>query len=80
MSNMKQPSKPGWYVTADGNDLLSFDGDAWHMHNISAEALLFADGDLDAQDWTVVLRTFHADAFPLTRVDLHRIAKELRHE
>ena len=78
MSNMKQPSEPGWYVTADGNDLLSFDGDAWHMHNISAEALLFADGDLDAQDWTVVLRTFNDDAFPLRHVDLQQMLWAVR--
>ena len=37
MSDMKQPSEPGWYITADGFDPLSFDGDAWHMHYVSAE-------------------------------------------
>ena len=29
-----EPMEPGWYMTRDGEDLLSFDGDAWHIHNL----------------------------------------------
>lgn len=29
------PTEPGWYATRDGEDLLSYDGDAWHIHNIA---------------------------------------------
>ena len=36
------PTEPGWYVTRDGGDLLSFDGDAWHIHNLGG-AEPFAD-------------------------------------
>lgn len=68
------PTEPGWYVTRDGEDLLSYDGDAWHIHNIDCDAQLFADGDLETMDWSVVKRTFDADAFPLVHVDLEEIA------
>lgn len=68
------PTEPGWYVTRDGEDLLSYDGDAWHIHNIDCDAQLFADGDLETMDWSVVKRTFDADAFPLVHVDLEKIA------
>lgn len=27
------PTEPGWYVTRDGEDLLSYDGDAWHIYD-----------------------------------------------
>lgn len=52
------PTEPGWYATRDGEDLLSYDGDAWHIHNIDCDAQLFADGDLETMDWSVVKRTF----------------------
>lgn len=68
------PSEPGWYVTQDGEDLLSYDGDAWHIHNVTCEALLFADGDLDTADWDVVKRTFDDDSFPLIPVNLNDTA------
>lgn len=68
------PTEPGWYATRDGEDLLSYDGDAWHIHNIDCDAQLFADGDLETMDWSVVKRTFDADAFPLVHVDLEEIA------
>lgn len=75
------PSEPGWYVTQDGEDLLSYDGDAWHIHNVTCEALLFADGDLDTTDWNVVKLTFDADAFPLIPFKLEDIAHgRLNHE
>lgn len=64
------PSEPGWYVTQDGEDLLSYDGDAWHIHNVTCETQLFADGDLDTTDWNVVKRTFDTDSFPLIPVKL----------
>lgn len=59
-----EPMEPGWYMTRDGEDLLSFDGDAWHIHNLGG-AEPFADGDLETMDWSVVKRTFDADSFPL---------------
>lgn len=62
------PTKPGWYVTRDGEDLLSYDGDAWHIHSLGG-AEPFADGDLETMDWSVVRRTFEADSFPLVPVN-----------
>lgn len=59
------PTDPGWYVTRDGEDVLSYDGDAWHIHNLECGAEPFADGDLETMDWSVVKRTFDADSFPL---------------
>lgn len=73
-SSDDMPTEPGWYVTRDGEDLLSYDGDAWHIHNIDCDAQLFVDGDLETMDWSVVKRTFDADAFPLVHVDLEEIA------
>lgn len=35
-SSDDMPTDPGWYVTRDGEDLLSYDGDAWHIHNIKS--------------------------------------------
>ena len=29
-----EPMEPGWYMTRDGEDLLSCDGDAWHIHDL----------------------------------------------
>lgn len=69
-SSAGMPTEPGWYVTRDGEDLLSFDGDAWHIHNLGG-AEPFADGDLETMDWSVVKRTFDADAFPLIPVNLN---------
>ncbi len=63
------PTKPGWYVTRDGEDLLSYDGDAWHIHNLECGAEPFADGDMETMDWSVVKRTFGADSFPLIPVN-----------
>ena len=63
------PTEPGWYATRDGEDLLSYDGDAWHIHNIDCDAQLFVDGDLETMDWSVVKRTFDADSFPLIPVN-----------
>ena len=63
-----EPMEPGWYMTRDGEDLLSFDGDAWHIHNLGG-AEPFADGDLETMDWSVVKRTFDADSFPLVPVN-----------
>lgn len=67
-SSDDMPTEPGWYATRDGEDLLSYDGDAWHIHNIGG-AEPFADGDLETMDWSVVKRTFDADAFPLIPVN-----------
>jgi len=64
-----EPMKPGWYVTRDGEDVLSYDGDAWHIHNLECGAEPFADGDLETMDWSVVKRTFGADSFPLIPVN-----------
>lgn len=64
-----EPMEPGWYMTRDGEDLLSFDGDAWHIHNLACGAEPFADGDLETMDWSVVKRTFDADSFPLIPVN-----------
>lgn len=72
-----EPMEPGWYMTRDGEDLLSFDGDAWHIHNLKCGAEPFADGDLETMDWSVVKRTFDADAFPLIPVNLLRDAQKL---
>ena len=72
-SSDDMPTEPGWYVTRDGEDLLSYDGDAWHIHNLGG-AEPFVDGDLETMDWSVVKRTFDADAFPLVHVDLEEIA------
>lgn len=55
-SSDDMPTEPGWYATRDGEDLLSYDGDAWHIHNIDCDAQLFADGDLETMDWSVVKR------------------------
>lgn len=60
-SSDDMPTEPGWYATRDGEDLLSYDGDAWHIHNIDCDAQLFVDGDLETMDWSVVKRTFDAD-------------------
>lgn len=60
-----EPMEPGWYMTRDGEVLLSFDGDAWHIHNLECNAAPFADGDLETMDWNVVKRTFDANSFPL---------------
>lgn len=64
-----EPMEPGWYVTRDGEDVLSYDGDAWHIHNLECGAEPFADGDLETMDWSVVKRTFGADSFPLIPVN-----------
>lgn len=72
------PTEPGWYVTRDGEDLLSFDGDAWHIHNIDCDTQLFADGDLETMDWSVVKRTFNDDAFPLIPVNLNDTSRAER--
>lgn len=63
------PTNPGWYMTRDGEDLLSYDGDAWHIHNLKCGAEPFADGDLETMDWSVIKRTFDADSFPLIPVN-----------
>ena len=63
------PTDPGWYMTRDGEDVLSYDGDAWHIHNLKCGAEPFADGDLETMDWSVVKRTFDADSFPLIPVN-----------
>lgn len=72
------PTEPGWYATRDGEDLLSYDGDAWHIHNVKCDAQLFADGDLDTMDWSVVKRTFDADSFPLVYVDFEDVSRAER--
>lgn len=72
------PTEPGWYATRDGEDLLSYDGDAWHIHNIDCDAQLFVDGDLETMDWSVVKRTFDADAFPLIPVNLNDTSRAER--
>lgn len=72
-----EPMEPGWYMTRDGEDLLSFDGDAWHIHNIGG-AEPFVDGDLETMDWSVVKRTFDADAFPLIPVNLNDTSRAER--
>ena len=77
-SSDDMPTEPGWYVTRDGEDLLSYDGDAWHIHNIDCDAQLFADGDLETMDWSVVKRTFDADAFPLIPVNLNDTSRAER--
>lgn len=77
-SSDDMPTEPGWYVTRDGEDLLSYDGDAWHIHNIDCDAQLFVDGDLETMDWSVVKRTFDADAFPLIPVNLNDIFRAER--
>ena len=77
-SSDDMPTEPGWYVTRDGEDLLSYDGDAWHIHNIDCDAQLFVDGDLETMDWSVVKRTFDADAFPLIPVNLNDISRAER--
>lgn len=77
-SSDDMPTEPGWYMTRDGEDLLSFDGDAWHIHNVKCKAQLFADGDLDTMDWSVVKRTFDADSFPLVYVDLEDVSRAER--
>ena len=77
-SSDDMPTEPGWYVTRDGEDLLSFDGDAWHIHNIDCDAQLFVDGDLETMDWSVVKRTFDADAFPLIPVNLNDTSRAER--
>lgn len=77
-SDSDMPTEPGWYVTRDGEDLLSFDGDAWHIHNVKCDAQLFADGDLDTMDWSVVKRTFDADSFPLVYVDFEDVSRAER--
>lgn len=33
-SSDDMPTEPGWYATRDGEDLLSYDGDAWHIHRL----------------------------------------------
>lgn len=35
-----EPMEPGWYMTRDGEDLLSFDGDAWHIHVLKEHGVL----------------------------------------
>lgn len=77
-SSDDMPTEPGWYATRDGEDLLSYDGDAWHIHNIDCDAQLFADGDLETMDWSVVKRTFDADAFPLIPVNLNDTSRAER--
>ena len=77
-SSDDMPTEPGWYMTRDGEDLLSYDGDAWHIHNIDCDAQLFVDGDLETMDWSVVKRTFDADAFPLIPVNLNDISRAER--
>ena len=77
-SSDDMPTEPGWYVTRDGEDLLSYDGDAWHIHNIDCDAEPFADGDLETMDWSVVKRTFDADAFPLIPVNLNDTSRAER--
>lgn len=72
------PTEPGWYVTRDGEDLLSYDGDAWHIHNLKCGAEPFVDGDLETMDWSVVKRTFDADAFPLIPVNLNDTSRAER--
>ncbi|MGJ0616017.1 hypothetical protein ACR73I_04945 [Bifidobacterium pseudocatenulatum] len=64
-----EPMEPGWYMTRDGEDLLSFDGDAWHIHYLGCGTEPFADGDLETMDWNVVKRTFDANSFPLVPVN-----------
>lgn len=71
-SSDDMPTEPGWYMTRDGEDLLSFDGDAWHIHNLGG-AEPFADGDLETMDWSVVKRTFDADSFPLVPVNPRKL-------
>lgn len=39
------PTEPGWYATRDGEDLLSYDGDAWHIHNIDKNAVAISYKD-----------------------------------
>lgn len=38
------PTEPGWYATRDGEDLLSYDGDAWHIHNMGVFEKLLNEG------------------------------------
>lgn len=76
-SDSDMPTEPGWYVTRDGEDLLSYDGDAWHIHNLGG-AEPFVDGDLDTMDWSVVKRTFDADSFPLVYVDFEDVSRAER--
>lgn len=76
-SSDDMPTEPGWYVTRDGEDLLSYDGDAWHIHNLGG-AEPFADGDLETMDWSVVKRTFDADSFPLVYVDFEDVSRAER--
>lgn len=40
-SSDDMPTEPGWYATRDGEDLLSYDGDAWHIHNIDCDSSVF---------------------------------------
>lgn len=76
-SSDDMPTEPGWYVTRDGEDLLSYDGDAWHIHNLGG-AEPFVDGDLDTMDWSVVKRTFDSDSFPLVYVDFEDVSRAER--
>lgn len=76
-SSDDMPTEPGWYVTRDGEDLLSYDGDAWHIHNLGG-AEPFVDGDLETMDWSVVKRTFDADSFPLVYVDFEDVSRAER--
>lgn len=76
-SSDDMPTEPGWYVTRDGEDLLGYDGDAWHIHNLGG-AEPFADGDLETMDWSVVKRTFDADSFPLVYVDFEDVSRAER--
>lgn len=69
------PTEPGWYVTQDGESLLSFDGDEWHIHCINGLTPLFADGDSATMDWSVVKRTFDDNSFPLVPINLEDIAR-----
>lgn len=62
-----EPERPGWYLTRTG-DMLSKDEDGfWHCHGLDDDPPI-ADGDAATMDWSVVLRTFDHDDFPLVKV------------
>lgn len=69
-----EPERPGWYLTRTG-DMLSKDEDGfWHCHGLDDDPPM-ADGDNATMDWSVVLRTFDHDDFPLVELDADGILR-----
>lgn len=71
-TSVSEPERPGWYLTRAG-DMLSKDEDgSWHCHGLDDDPPM-ADGDNAAMGWSVVLRTFDHDDFPLVELDVDGI-------